>query len=100
MPEPLAPGDEITPTDAFLVNGYGIFAATASSDPDEPAAPIILFDAVVYSQTEHLLLGHTPPQRTIRLLIEEDGARQITEALIAALEQLENVRRNQEDPHA
>lgn len=104
MPEsPLPPvnvGDELEPTDAFLVNGYGIYAATSSADPDAPAVPIVLFDAAVYSQAEHALLGHTPPQRTIRLLMEENGARAIVEAMSRALEQLDNVRRNQEGPDA
>lgn len=97
MPEAFTPGDEFTPADAFVVNGFAAYAGTASHDPDQPATPIVLLDLTGYSQTDLPIPdGGEVPVRTLRLIFEERGATETAQGIINCLRQLDAVRRNQE----
>lgn len=98
MPEPLRPGDELDVDDAFVVAAFAAYAATASHDLDQPATPIVLLDLQGYFQSELPLPPGSAYTRSIRLILEEPGARGVSQGMFNAITQLENIRNNQERP--
>ena len=98
MPEPLRPGDELVPDAAFVVAAFAAYAATASHDLDKPATPIVLRDLQGYFQSDLPLPPGSAYTRSIRLIFEEAGAQDTANGILKSVQQLDNVRRNQERP--
>lgn len=98
MPEPLRPGDELVPDDAFVVAAFAAYAATASHDLDQPATPIVLLDLQGYFQSELPLPPGSAYTRQLRLIFEEPGAKDTAHGILKSVRQLDNMRRNQERP--
>lgn len=100
MPQTFAPGDEIEPTDAFVVNEFAAYAGTSyPENPTDPATPIIMLDLKGYSQLDlPIPEGGTAPIRTLRLIFEEPAAAGTVKGIINSLRVLDAFRRNQERP--